>query len=105
MTWKPTASIDLPGNPVGLWSWPDAQHGFAASDTTFCITGNGGSTWRAEPLPPALDGLTQLDFVSPTNGWAVAQGRLLETTNGGVNWKQELGQISTAEPALSPPIR
>jgi hypothetical protein len=33
-----------------------------------------------------LSGMTQLDFVSPTIGWAVTQAGLIGTTDGGVTW-------------------
>ncbi|MGO8949366.1 MAG: hypothetical protein ACLQUY_17295 [Ktedonobacterales bacterium] len=33
-----------------------------------------------------LGGITQLDFVSQTSGWAVTQAGLIGTTDGGVSW-------------------
>jgi photosystem II stability/assembly factor-like uncharacterized protein len=33
-----------------------------------------------------LSGLTQLDFVNPTTGWAVTSAGLIGTTDGGVTW-------------------
>ena len=33
-----------------------------------------------------LSGITQLDFVNLTTGWAVTGAGLIETTDGGVTW-------------------
>jgi photosystem II stability/assembly factor-like uncharacterized protein len=34
----------------------------------------------------SLQGASALDFVSPFDGWAIAGGQLLRTTDGGSTW-------------------
>jgi photosystem II stability/assembly factor-like uncharacterized protein len=59
---------------------------------TLYSTSNAGRSWRAIRLhyAPALPRITDVAFMSPTNGWAifsVPQGAaLVHTTNGGRDW-------------------
>ena len=85
-TWTATRPIELPENPAQIWSWPDPRHGFAASDTTLCLTDDGGQSWHTSSLPAVLSGVTQLDFITASLGWALAGGRLAQTTDGGNSW-------------------
>jgi photosystem II stability/assembly factor-like uncharacterized protein len=64
-------------------------------------TTNGGFTWTREKLPKEAPAITGLQFVSPTEGWAVGmtyddnddaqQGWVLHTTDGGATWTQVPG--------------
>jgi len=47
----------------------------------------GASSWTPiNSTSGLLAGLTKLDFVDGSNGWAVTQSGLIETTDGGVTW-------------------
>ena len=47
-------------------------------------TSDGGRTWARQYTGTAA--LHQLDFTDAAHGWAVGQGTLLRTTNGGASW-------------------
>ena len=59
-------------------------------------TSDGGVHWVASTSLPAtrISGISQLDFISPTNGWAwgASSGSgdtmLFTTTDGGQTWTQ-----------------
>ncbi len=84
-TWHPETPIES-GDPMQVWSWPTTGDGVAASDMTWCVTGNAGQSWHCEQLPAVLRGISDVDFVSPQQGWSVAAGELLTTTDGGDTW-------------------
>lgn len=77
---------------------PSDGSGFDAlalgSATTGCAAGRGritcttdaGHTWHTRYGGVAA--ITQLQFVTPDDGWVVAPGLLLSTTTGGRGWRQ-----------------
>jgi photosystem II stability/assembly factor-like uncharacterized protein len=81
----------------GYWWSPDFVYPvgaiFASSD--------GGLTWTRDPLPKGAPAITGLQFVSPTEGWAVGvtwdendevgDGWVLHTTDGGATWERVPG--------------
>ena len=92
----------------------DAAHGWAVGTNALLRTTNGGATWTAlsEPCGAAID---SVHFVTPSLGYAVADGAqvwmtggvpaavnggvLVETTNGGTDWTRVTsapGQAQTA---------
>jgi photosystem II stability/assembly factor-like uncharacterized protein len=109
VTWIPQF---VPGN-MGLISidFTDASDGWVggywwSSDFSYpagaiFATTNGGFTWTREKLPKGTPAITGLQFVSPTEGWAVGvtydeyddvqQGWVLHTTDGGATWAQVPG--------------
>jgi photosystem II stability/assembly factor-like uncharacterized protein len=58
---------------VTLYQWP-----LGATSWTKINTGSSSTA--------LLGGITQLDFVNQTTGWAVTQAGLIGTTDGGVTW-------------------
>ena len=70
-----------------VWSWPDALHGFAAEDGTgiLYITSDAGSTWSKSTVAGVK--FSQMDFISPLLGWALSDGYLVQTVDGGKNWQ------------------
>jgi photosystem II stability/assembly factor-like uncharacterized protein len=81
----------------GYWWSPDFDYAAGA----IYATTNGGFTWTREKLPKAAPAITGLQFVSPTEGWAVGVaydenddiegGSVLHTTDGGATWTQVPG--------------
>lgn len=87
------------GRITGIWS-VDTEHAWAlAADTTIYRTQD-GARWSA--MPPTTPRITDLDFISPLVGWAIAAppvplpgggtgpaetGTLLATTDGGAVWR------------------
>jgi len=56
---------------------------------TFYFTSNAGETWESTSTNwQPYDALTALDFVSLQEGWALADGRLFHTQDGGKTWKK-----------------
>ena len=87
--WRAAAPLVLREAAPRLWSWPDSAHAVAASDNKFCSTADSGQTWSVKDLPSALVGVSELDFVSSSVGWAVVAGRLFKTSDGGGTWVQQ----------------
>jgi photosystem II stability/assembly factor-like uncharacterized protein len=91
-TWRGTARIPVQSmsDPV---SFVDAQHGFVLTGHTLYRTVNGCVSWQALHTRLSRDTLMQLEFVTPATGFAIEgvgatnRTRLLETTNGGTNWR------------------
>ena len=56
-------------------------------------TADGGATWEVQldSGPLGYRPLYAVDFVSATTGWAVGDGRILRTTDGGVTWARQWG--------------
>jgi hypothetical protein len=63
----------------------DANHAWVVGRHEVLSTTNGGATWRR--LPAACPGISSLHFVSPSDGFAVAGGTLLRTTDAGLKWR------------------
>lgn len=54
--------------------------------STIVYTSNGGTTWR-QAVTPSTVGLSSVQMVSATTGWAVGgSGVILKTTDGGATW-------------------
>ena len=79
--------------------WASGSYGSEFSENgkpALFSTANGGFTWTAHKLPRDAPTLTGLQFVSPSEGWAVgtdydwetgaATGWALHTTDGGTTW-------------------
>ncbi len=79
------------------WDWSNVFH----------VTGNGGNTWAAiMPNVTFGDGFRELDFVSPTTGWARAQlsdghTALYKTADGGSTWTRLYGHDDTIPTAIA----
>jgi len=87
------------------WDWANVLH----------TTGNSGNTWTTiTPNVTFGDGFRELDFVSPTTGWARLQEAdghtaLYRTTDGGSTWTMLYGHIPptptpTSEPPTATPV-
>ena len=63
----------------------DAKHGWAvgASGTVLSTT-DSGATWKATSI--SKDTLTQVNFTTSNNGWAVSIGKVHYTGSGGASW-------------------
>ena len=85
--WGASLPSDVGSGPV--WSWLDANCGWAIDGARLEATRDGGRNWDWVPSAVDLSGATVLDFVSEQCGWAVCEGRLLRTTDGGRTWQEQ----------------
>jgi photosystem II stability/assembly factor-like uncharacterized protein len=96
-TWQTVSGATLPASVSGV-TFVDLLHGWASDTASIRLyrTSDGGVHWVAITSLPAtrIAGISQLDFVSPTLGWAwgasLASGGtlLFTTTDGGQTWTQ-----------------
>jgi len=86
--WRPTTPLHTPGGNVPRgWSFPDANHGFVVTDTSFCTTTNAAHSWQCVPLPASRRDVTRLQFLTDRLGFELVHGRLFATTNAGITWR------------------
>jgi photosystem II stability/assembly factor-like uncharacterized protein len=86
--WQPTTPLHSPGGNVPRgWSFPDATHGFVATDTSFCTTTDAAHSWHCVPLPASRRDVTRVQFLTGRLGFELIRGRLFATTDAGINWR------------------
>lgn len=86
-TWTPTTPLDG-GSNQALYSVVSQNVIVATDGAKIYHTADGGRNWTMVHPDVDLQGLTQLDFTSASDGWAVVKGQLLGTTDGGATWTQ-----------------
>src|SRR5438270_827894 len=75
------------GWAVGIGGGVDCLSTGTCSEAVIATT-NGGASWHSQAvLGSGLGGLTDVDFISSTQGWAIG-GRLLSTLDGGATWRE-----------------
>ena len=87
-TWEATTPVPVALNAVDFL---DMQHGWVTDGTVLYVTTDGGQSWAKMAPGSSFKHVTQLGFVSSTEGWAIGgQGKgarfLLKTVNGGQSW-------------------
>lgn len=98
-----------PQNGIGVFHFIDANNGWAytGSDAmgenppyTIHKTTNGGETWIEQFSDNSPGRYNAIRFSDLNNGWVVGEaGKVLKTTNGGVNWNFLAGSgINSDEP-------
>lgn len=89
-----------PQDPPTAFAFPDPGRGFAALGTTLVSTTDAGQTWTQ--VAPFVSPVSQLDFPTPQQGWAVTtQAQLLATKDGGRTW-QDAGRPARQVDFVSP---
>jgi photosystem II stability/assembly factor-like uncharacterized protein len=83
------ATSTAPAGPVGSGSSSSASGGSASGASAAGTAAHGSSCAGAQApsYPPGIDGL---QFVSPSQGWAVSQDAILATADGGARWTRQL---------------
>ncbi len=87
--WQPLLGTAAPDYTIKQIVMPDGQRGLATTDTadTWLQTDNGGRSWLPGPALPHNGVVSQLHFISDTQGFALQDGRLILTANGGRSWQ------------------
>jgi photosystem II stability/assembly factor-like uncharacterized protein len=72
----------------------DRKLGWLVGGGGLATTTDGGSTWVRRDLPPNVATLVDVQFVTPSRGWAVGQARgsnglILTSADGGLTWQQQ----------------
>lgn len=99
-TWRPSVgwmpAPSFGGFADGARGWALGVHGCAAASCAgdVLLSTDGGSSWKAiaftapeSAAAPSFAGCTALDFPSPQVGYAVLDGLLYHSANGGVTWR------------------
>ena len=89
--------------PSAVVSNGTLRAGFLNAEKQFCLQTlglNGSSEKRTCKFIPRFSALEELSFVDLNQGWALANGGLLSTSDGGVSW-QEITPVA-AQPAQTP---
>ncbi|QSO52667.1 LppP/LprE family lipoprotein [Alicyclobacillus curvatus] len=75
---------------IQAWSFPSFNDGFAADGNLLLKTKNGGQTWSAFTPNISLQNVSQLQFTSSEDGWALMNSQVLyHTSDGGHTWMRE----------------
>jgi photosystem II stability/assembly factor-like uncharacterized protein len=92
-----TTSSSTPAGPASATAAPASAAASTAGATPSSSAAPGSaasaspaSAGCAGPVQTSGGGGSGLEFVSPTQGWAVAQGKILATTDGGAHWQVQL---------------
>lgn len=68
----------------------DENNVIAVGDRTLLKTTDGGATWKKVYDSNHFYFFSDIEFVSPTDGWVVgAQGIIMHTTDGGTTWTEQ----------------
>ncbi|HYF63905.1 MAG TPA: hypothetical protein VD886_13880, partial [Herpetosiphonaceae bacterium] len=84
-TWTTAGGLNDAGDPALALDVVDESTIFVLrASGAVLASGDGGATWAARAQ---LSGATALEFISPSEGWAVQSGRLLRSSDGGATWE------------------
>ncbi|MHB1571215.1 MAG: WD40/YVTN/BNR-like repeat-containing protein, partial [Solirubrobacteraceae bacterium] len=79
-------SLQHAGNFNAVSVVPGTTDGWIVGDSGVILaTQNEGQSWQAQASNTFVD-LTAVSFSDPSHGWAVGQGTVLSTSNGGQTW-------------------
>jgi photosystem II stability/assembly factor-like uncharacterized protein len=83
--WIPTAPVPL---PMTAASFPSVRVGWLTDGGRLYATTDAGHHWTALPRSALFTDVTELDFITPSLGWAVRDGApsLLRTADSGRTW-------------------
>ncbi|QQE79521.1 YCF48-related protein [Alicyclobacillus sp. SO9] len=88
-TWAPGKVVQssVANQEITAPSFPTFNDGFATDGEKFFKTTDGGQTWSSLTPNVSLRNISELEFTSSTNGWALMNTRVLyHTTDGGHIW-------------------
>ncbi|MCF8564598.1 hypothetical protein LLE49_07545 [Alicyclobacillus tolerans] len=88
-TWEPnTPLMGTTRNAVfSTWDFVTPHLGFVTDGTKLFMTENGGQAWIIIRPNISLKGVSELDFMTQTDGWALTTSdSLYHTTDGGYTW-------------------
>jgi len=93
MSWIPTTPVQTPQESLEYrgfhWSIIDAAHAYVSDGYKLYYTSDGSQSFVSISPNISLKNLQQLDFVSEQLGWAIIDGDLWKTNDGGRTWTQD----------------
>lgn len=87
--WKPTTPVTRTVQDVLLqtWSFASEKNWFVANGDQLLVTHDAGQTWKSVKSNVPLENVSELEFTSSTDGWALmSSGVLYHSTDGGRTW-------------------
>lgn len=84
-----TDSRDFSDLPLTSIAVADAQHGWAVGALGAILRTTDGTAWSDLRTSLTDEDLYGVEFVDDLHGWAVGQGRLFRTVDGGQTWARE----------------
>jgi len=87
ISWQPTTPVAWVFGDNLAWDFFDSKRGFFIDGKLLKRTTNGGKSWSTVTPNINFSNVTELDFVSKKDGWAVTSGgELYKTTDAGKDW-------------------
>ena len=94
-TWSPSTPVHFVSTAMfPAYSIIDVHHAVVTGGEEIYTTADGGTSWRTIQPNMSLAHISEIDFVDPSNGWALVPAAgsvwnmLLITHDGGAKWKQ-----------------
>jgi photosystem II stability/assembly factor-like uncharacterized protein len=92
LTWIPNATVVEKVNLNTNVDFVSLQDIFAICGHDLCATHDGAHTWKTLHSNLDFDNVTEIDFTSPSIGWAIATDgnsySLWKTIDGGISWTE-----------------
>jgi photosystem II stability/assembly factor-like uncharacterized protein len=97
-SWRRVSIVDSMAHMVGTFDFVSARTGFVGTGFGNLLqTSNGGRTFRPVPGTPP-DEVQDASWPSPRTGYALGQGILMRTLDGGMHWAQVYPAVEPSGP-------
>lgn len=98
-TWIPGNLIKTSPDQTFIYCFTDKDHGFGTDGINVYITTDGGLSWGTLTPNIKLNRTSFMDFISSKTGFALVDGTLFKTSDGGKTWSM-LGNTPQRAPGI-----
>jgi photosystem II stability/assembly factor-like uncharacterized protein len=107
ITWSPISKFPLDTETMDVvWTFADAEHGFAISGDKLFTTADGGKTWNvSEDGEMKLSKARLLNFPNITTGFFISNDSLMKTSDGGRTWSRLTNDVIDKDTPIKQEIR
>lgn len=84
--WLAKKIVTSQDNQQFVWSFVDVKHWVATDGDKLYTTTDSGQKWKTTRMPDRMANISRLNLVTPRIGWALVNGNIEKTTNGGTTW-------------------